>query len=166
MALTNRQFEVLEYIKKFIASKGYSPTVRELAQGLNLKSPSSAQEQIRKLEASGLICVDRNKSRTIELLVQNEYVDQSDEVVKIPLLEENTDTKMKSYILVLKYMLNGYSLKDLYAFKEKDSTYILSSKQTLKNRASIVKRDGKFFFEECAQKDIFGNVISEIKIFR
>ncbi|MCI8498753.1 MAG: hypothetical protein HFG33_05120 [Bacilli bacterium] len=165
MAMTSRQFEVLEYIKKFIAVKGYSPTVREIAQGLNFKSPSSAQDHIKKLEMSGLIKIDAKKSRTIELLVQNEYLDPICEVIKVPLLSNDQSSDKKKFITVPSYMLNGFDKKDIYGFEQKDSIYVLCTSLRIKSKPSIVKKDGIILFDESGKDEIVGNIISEFKFY-
>ena len=39
--LTNKQDEILTVIKKFIANKGYAPTIRELCKLCNLSSTAT-----------------------------------------------------------------------------------------------------------------------------
>ena len=72
--LKERQIEILDFIKRFIAENGYSPTIREISIGTNTKSVSTVQENLKKLINNGLITIDKNKSRTIELLIENEYM--------------------------------------------------------------------------------------------
>ena len=38
--LTNKQEEILIFIKKYIAKNDYPPTVREIASSVNLSSPA------------------------------------------------------------------------------------------------------------------------------
>ena len=88
--LTERQNAVLEEIKKFIAKKGYAPTVRELCQKVNLNSTATVQMHLTKLQEKGYIRKDSEKNRTIELLVPNEYSDKNDGIVSVPLLGKIT----------------------------------------------------------------------------
>ena len=37
--LTEKQNNVLDFIKKFTATHGYPPSIREIGKGLNLSSP-------------------------------------------------------------------------------------------------------------------------------
>ena len=39
--ITQKQSEILEYIKSQILNKGYPPSVRDICQAVNLKSTSS-----------------------------------------------------------------------------------------------------------------------------
>ena len=66
--ITNKQKQVLKAINDFIISNKYSPTVRELARILNLKSTSSVQRYLDKLQAKGYIEKNENMSRTLHIL--------------------------------------------------------------------------------------------------
>lgn len=68
-----RQNDILEFMKKTIASKGYSPTVREICAALNIKSTSTVHSDIKVLEDKGLVKKDPAKPRTV-LPVENEFV--------------------------------------------------------------------------------------------
>ena len=48
--LTNRQEEILDTIKKYIANNGYPPTVREIGSLLNLSSPATTHFHLDRLE--------------------------------------------------------------------------------------------------------------------
>ena len=67
-----RQNEILEFMKKTIADKGYSPTVREICAALKIKSTSTVHSDIKALEDKGLVKKDPAKPRTV-LPVHNEY---------------------------------------------------------------------------------------------
>lgn len=88
--LTRKQTEVLDYIKKYTATHGYPPAIREIGAGLGLSSPATVHSHVKKLEDAGCIKTSSNKFRTIEVLVDNEYIEQKDDVVKVPLLGKIT----------------------------------------------------------------------------
>ena len=88
--LTKRQNDILEYIKKYNAKYGYSPTIRESCEGVNLSSPATVFVHIKNLENKGFITSTNNKFRTISLLVENEYDERNEDVVKVPLLGKIT----------------------------------------------------------------------------
>lgn len=88
--LTRKQTEVLDYIKKYTASHGYPPAIREIGAGLGLSSPATVHTHVKKLEEAGCIKTSSNKFRTIEILVDNEYDEQNEDVVKVPLLGKIT----------------------------------------------------------------------------
>jgi len=88
--LTEKQNNVLNYIKKYIATHGYPPSIREIGSGLGLSSPATVHTYLKKLKKAGYIRVDENKFRALEILVDNEYEDKSEEIVKVPLLGKIT----------------------------------------------------------------------------
>lgn len=88
--LTDRQKDILDIIKRFIADKGYPPTVREIGAKIGLSSSATTQFHLNKLEEKGYIKKDSSKNRTIELLVPNEYLEKDDKVVEVPLLGKVT----------------------------------------------------------------------------
>ena len=88
--LTPRQEEILTYIKKYTATHGYPPAIREICAGVGLNSPATVFVHIKNLEKAGYIKSTNNKFRTIELLVDNEYLEKNDDVVKVPLLGKIT----------------------------------------------------------------------------
>lgn len=88
--LTVKQERVLRELKKFIANNGYPPTIRELCEIMGLKSSATIYVHLDHLEEKGYIRKKRDKNRTIELLVPNEYDKKSETVVSIPLLGKVT----------------------------------------------------------------------------
>ena len=84
--LTKKQEEVLTFIKKFVVSHGYPPSVREICKGMNLSSPATVHTHLKQLETKGIIRKENSKFRTLELLVENEYEEKDEELVKVPLL--------------------------------------------------------------------------------
>lgn len=89
-SLTKKQAEVLDYIKKYTSEHGYPPAIREIGAGLGLSSPATVHTHVKKLEEAGVIKTSSNKFRTIEILVDNEYNDQKEDVIKVPLLGKIT----------------------------------------------------------------------------
>ena len=88
--LTKRQEDALEFIKTYIVSHGYPPTVREIAKEIGVSSPATVQAHLDGLANKGYIKKGNNKNRTIELMVENEYLKQNDNVVDVPLLGKIT----------------------------------------------------------------------------
>lgn len=52
--LTKKQNETLTFIKKYIVSHGYAPSVREICAGMNLSSPATAHTHLKELEKKRL----------------------------------------------------------------------------------------------------------------
>lgn len=88
--LTKKQEEVLVYIKKYIVTYGYPPSVREICAGLNLSSPATVHTHLKQLEIKGAISKTKSKFRTIEVVGENEYMPKDEELVKVPLLGKIT----------------------------------------------------------------------------
>lgn len=65
--ITQKQQEILDYIKDEILSKGYPPAVREICEAVNLKSTSSVHSHLETLEKNGYIRRDPTKPRAIEI---------------------------------------------------------------------------------------------------
>lgn len=66
--LTPRQREMCEWIRAFMARKGYGPTVRELGEGLHIISPNGVLAHLKALEKKQVIRRDPKTSRSIVLL--------------------------------------------------------------------------------------------------
>lgn len=83
--ITDKQREILDYIKKCILAKGYPPSVREICEAVRLKSTSSVHSHLETLEKNGYIRRDPTKPRTIEIL-EDDFGIQRREMVNIPIL--------------------------------------------------------------------------------
>jgi len=66
--LTDRQQQVLEYIRQTVAERGYPPSVREIGDAVGLSSPSSVHAQLNSLVAAGMIRKDPAKPRAIMIM--------------------------------------------------------------------------------------------------
>ena len=61
--LTHKQQEIYDYILSFAQENGYPPSVREIAQHVGLKSPSTVHFHLKGLREAGLISQAEGKSR-------------------------------------------------------------------------------------------------------
>lgn len=86
--LTNRQKDVLDYVKSYIANHGYPPAVREIGSALGLNSPATIQSHLTALESKGYIKKTNSKYRSLEIIGNNEYL--NDDVINVPLLGKIT----------------------------------------------------------------------------
>lgn len=66
--ISDKQQEILEYIKEEILKKGYPPAVREICEAVHLKSTSSVHSHLETLEKNGYIRRDPTKPRAIEII--------------------------------------------------------------------------------------------------
>ena len=63
---TKRQ-EILEFIRRFAAEMGYSPSIREIMSGVGLRSTASVQYHINALQDMGELTAGGGKNRSISL---------------------------------------------------------------------------------------------------
>lgn len=83
--ITQKQSEILEYIKSQILNKGYPPSVRDICSAVNLKSTSSVHAHLESLEKNGYIRRDPTKPRTIEIIDDNFNLTRR-EMINVPVL--------------------------------------------------------------------------------
>ncbi len=67
-SLTPRQNAIYQFIRKKILSRGYGPTVREIAEHFDIRSPNGVMCHLRALETKGVIARSPHLSRAIRLL--------------------------------------------------------------------------------------------------
>lgn len=69
---TERQQKFLDFIESFTKSNGYSPSIREIGEGLGLSSTSSVKKMLDRLADNGLIRKTSATARGYELAHRNE----------------------------------------------------------------------------------------------
>jgi repressor LexA len=65
-ALTERQRQVLDFLKEYASEKGYPPTMREVAQSLGIKWTKGVEKHFQALEKKGYI-KRSSGARTLEI---------------------------------------------------------------------------------------------------
>ncbi|NLO08929.1 MAG: transcriptional repressor LexA [Clostridiales bacterium] len=83
--ISNKQKEILEFIKAKIINKGYPPSVREICEAVKLKSTSSVHSHLETLEKNGYIRRDPSKPRAIEI-IDDEFNMTRRELVNVPIV--------------------------------------------------------------------------------
>ena len=83
--ISEKQREILEYIKQEILQRGYPPAVREICEAVNLKSTSSVHSHLETLEKNAFIRRDPTKPRAIEIL-DDDFNLTRREVVNVPVV--------------------------------------------------------------------------------
>lgn len=83
--ISDKQREILEYIKKEILNRGYPPAVREICEAVDLKSTSSVHSHLETLEKNGYIRRDPTKPRAIEIIDENFNLTRRD-FVNVPMI--------------------------------------------------------------------------------
>jgi len=67
MNLNQKQQEIFNYVKDYIGSKGFPPSIREVCRSAGFSSPRAGQKYLQALEEKGYIQRE-NKPRGIKLL--------------------------------------------------------------------------------------------------
>ena len=83
--ITQKQQEILDYIKNEILNRGFPPAVREICDAVDLKSTSSVHAHLETLERNGYIRRDPTKPRAIEILDDNFNLTRR-EMVNVPMI--------------------------------------------------------------------------------
>ncbi len=83
MYFTEKQLHILNFVKDFIAEKGFSPTLEEIARYFKV-SKITIYEHINALEKKGALRKSKNRARSIELISRDER--ESVSRLKVPIL--------------------------------------------------------------------------------
>lgn len=84
--LSQRQSEILDFIKKEIRLKGYPPSVREIGNAVKLMSSSTVHGHLQTLEQKGYIRRDPTKPRAIEILNSTNDSNIRNKIVHVPIV--------------------------------------------------------------------------------
>ena len=84
--LTDRQAKILDYIRYVTKVRNYPPSVREIGEAVGLSSSSTVHNHLNQLERRGLIHRDPSKSRTVQLVGDEELDKQRRNAVSVPVI--------------------------------------------------------------------------------
>lgn len=164
--LTKKQEEVLDCIKEFIANYGFPPTVREICKAKNLSSPSTVQMHLNSLAEKGYLKKDKAKSRTIELIVENEYLNKKNDIMQIPFKDSQKNEYINiPYSIVPKndnlfaYLVKNNDLINHNILKN-DIVIIQKQKTITNNDIGVYIEENKIIFEKTKNSEIFGKIVS------
>jgi len=79
--VSDTRLRILNFIRKFFDERGYAPTVRDIARGCNISTPSVVQHHLNTLERQGYIHRDPEVFRSIQLVEK-----KREAVSRVPLL--------------------------------------------------------------------------------
>jgi len=88
--ITTKQNRVLDYIKMFYAKNKYPPSVREIAEALDISSPATVHVHIKKLIDKGYLKRANFGNHQLQILVSNEYENGNNQITNVPLLGKVT----------------------------------------------------------------------------
>ena len=66
--LTDPQKELYEWLVEYIRLNQHSPSIRQMMEGMNLKSPAPIQSRLEHLRNKGYICCNLGRARTLRIL--------------------------------------------------------------------------------------------------
>ena len=67
-SLTEAQNELYEWIKSYMKDFHHSPSIRQMMQAMNLKSPAPIQSRLKHLQEKGYISWQEGKARTLQIV--------------------------------------------------------------------------------------------------
>ena len=66
--LTNAQEELFDWIKNYMRDFQHSPSIRQMMEGMGLKSPAPIQSRLKHLQEKGYISWQEGRARTLQLV--------------------------------------------------------------------------------------------------
>lgn len=84
--LSDRQRQVLDFVRATVAERGYPPSVREIGEAIGLSSPSTVHSHLSALVKAGAIRRDPSKPRAIEILEEAAPAPDREDVRDVPLV--------------------------------------------------------------------------------
>ena len=149
--ITQKQSEILEYIKSEILRVGYPPAVREICEAVHLKSTSSVHSHLETLEKNGYIRRDPTKPRAIEIIDDSFNLTRR-EVVNVPMVGQVAagepilaEQNISNYFPIpMEYMPNnetfmltvkGESMVNVGIY---DGDYVLVEKRSIASNGEII----------------------------
>ena len=66
--LTSAQDQLLNWIKEYINNFNHSPSIRQMMNGMGLKSPAPIQSRLKHLQEKGYISWQEGRARTLQLV--------------------------------------------------------------------------------------------------
>jgi repressor LexA len=85
--MTRKQQEIYEYIAEYIAQHSYPPSVREICDGVGLRSPSTVHFHLQNMEEKGFLAKD-GKARALTLAQTGDAPAAAAAVERAPVYEE------------------------------------------------------------------------------
>src|SRR5690625_1530306 len=91
--LSKRQQLIYDFIKSEVNTKGYPPSVREIAKAVGLASSSTVHGHLQRIENKGYIRRDPTKPRAIEIVGDTQETDHKEHERYVPILGKVTAGK-------------------------------------------------------------------------
>ncbi|HEY3233664.1 MAG TPA: transcriptional repressor LexA [Polyangiaceae bacterium] len=85
-ALTRRQEQTLEFIRRSTEERGYPPTLREIGDYMGIRSTNGVNDHLRALERKGYLRREDMKSRTLRVTEEPQHTPVESELIEISVL--------------------------------------------------------------------------------
>ncbi|MBN1168594.1 repressor LexA [Candidatus Woesebacteria bacterium] len=133
--LNQNLIKTWHFIWNFQREHGYSPTLEQIREALNLKSKRGASIQLDKLEKLKIIDREKNARRAIKILAAplDENLSYQDQQIKVPVLGE----VIAGEPMFAEENIEGYANLSLADTKGRKSTFLLRIKGNSMNRAGF-----------------------------
>jgi repressor LexA len=110
--LTEAQQELYEWLAEYIRTHQHSPSIRQMMQAMNLKSPAPIQSRLEHLRTKGYIEWSEGKARTIRILASpKQGVPILGAIAAGGLIEPFTDTVEQLDLVNLSFPPQTYALR-------------------------------------------------------
>lgn len=155
LGLSEKQVEILEYIKYEIETNGYSPSIRKIGGKVNLKSPASVHQHLITLQKKGYLLRDPGTPRSISIIEKKPKDESSfiNDVVNLPVISDFSNTEdifdaknISEYLVTPKimswgecdfiYIKNGANMKN-FGILHNDSV-VINTTSPAKNRDLVL----------------------------
>ncbi len=125
--LTQRQSDILDFIKTFVQEHGYPPTIPEIQDEFGIRSPNGVNNHIKALTRKGYLKRDSSRARALEITGWRDG---------IPILGA---IAAGAPILAEQNLEGHFNLRDMY--RASDEIYMLNVRGTSMIKAGIFDGD-------------------------
>ena len=155
--LTDKDYQILDFVYKYIRENGFPPTVREICAEVGLSSPATVHARLNKIEAAGFIERSSTKNRTMRIInyVPDNEADsgvEHEDYVSVPVYGKITAgvpitavEQLESYFPIPMSYVNNKEIFMLHVSGESmvnaailDGDYIIVEKQNTARNGDIV----------------------------
>lgn len=150
--LSNKQQEILAYIKEQILEKGYPPTVREIGKAVKLKSSSSVQAHLDTLEKFGYIRHNSSLPRAIEVC-DDSFQKARTDMVSLPIVENLSTDKP---VLAEENITGHFPVPSAY-IPQGESSFVMRLHGDFMIDAGIL--DGDYVIAQCCNEARNGDIV-------
>ena len=86
MAESEKRNEILRFVRDYIDSHGYGPSVREICEAVSLKSTATAHYHLRLLRQKGLLKMEDGKKRAISIERTEATAEEQPQPLVVPIV--------------------------------------------------------------------------------